>query len=147
MRETYGGNIYGNRKTIYRADGPSTAENSTLNPKISRVDADVAAVEKANRWHASTGEMTTPTVTMHNRYDALVPYSQEAGLQRKVNLAGNDANLFELAVPPKEAKVIVGNFQGYTYCGFTPEQVRYKIGLADEWARTKQPEINLEYKP
>jgi pimeloyl-ACP methyl ester carboxylesterase len=148
VRETYGGNIYGNRNKIYHADGLSAAENTTLNLKIGRVDADAAAVEKATQWHASTGRMTTPTVTMHNRYDALVPYSQEIGLQRKVSLAGNDANLLQLAVPSKEAKVIVGDFQGYTHCGFTPAQVRYEIGLADDWARTKRkPGIEQQYEP
>jgi pimeloyl-ACP methyl ester carboxylesterase len=148
IRATYGGNIYSNRDKIYHADGLSDAENSTLNLKISRVDANPAAVEKANQWHASTGQMTTPTITMHNRYDALTPYSQETGLQRKVSLAGNDANLLQLAVPGKEGAVILSKQQGYRHCGFTPEQVQYEVGLADQWARTKQKgEIKPEYLP
>jgi pimeloyl-ACP methyl ester carboxylesterase len=148
VRETYGGNIYSNREKIYHADGLSDAENSTLNLKIGRMDANPAAVEKANQWHASTGQMTTPTISMHNRYDALVPYSQETGLQRKVSLAGNDANLLELAVPGKQGAVILSKQQGYMHCGFTPEQVQYEVGLADQWARTKQKaEIKPEYLP
>jgi hypothetical protein len=82
------------------------------------------------------------------RYDALTPYSQEAGLQRKVSLAGNDANLLQLAVPGKEGAVILSKQQGYRHCGFTPEQVQYEVGLADQWARTKQKaEIKPEYLP
>jgi hypothetical protein len=148
IHDTYGGNIYGNRDKVYRADALSAAENETLNLKISRVDADPAAVERAAKWHASTGQMTTPTITLHNRYDALTPYSQETGLQRKVGLAGNDANLLQLAVPGKEGAVLLSKYQGYMHCGFTPEQVQYEVGLADQWARTKQkPEIKGEYKP
>jgi pimeloyl-ACP methyl ester carboxylesterase len=93
VRQTYGGNIYSNRGKVYHADALSDAENSTLNLKVSRVDADPAAVKKAAEWHASTGRMTAPTLTMHNRYDALMPYSEATGLGQKVSLAGNDANL------------------------------------------------------
>jgi pimeloyl-ACP methyl ester carboxylesterase len=148
VRVTYGGNIYGNRDKVYHADPLSAAENSTLNLKISRVDANPAAVEKATEWHASTGRMTTPTITMHNRYDALTPYSQATELQRKVSLAGNDGNLLQLAVPPKEGDVILSKLRGSMHCGFTPEQVQYEIGLADAWVRTRRkPEIKPEYKP
>jgi hypothetical protein len=147
-QDTYGGNIYGNRDKVYHADALSDAENSTLNLKISRVDADPAAVAKAAEWHASTGRMTTPTVIMHNRYDALMPYSEATGLQRKVSLAGNDANFIQLTVPEKEGPVILSKLHGSMHCGFTPEQVQYELGLADDWTRTKQkPEIKPKYKP
>jgi len=34
------------------------------------------------------------------------------------------------------------------HCGFTPEQVQYEVGLADQWARTKhKAEIKPEYLP
>jgi pimeloyl-ACP methyl ester carboxylesterase len=148
IRQTYGGNIYSNREKVYHADGLSAAENSTLNAKIARVDADPAAVLKSTEWHASTGRMTTPTLTMHNRYDALMPYSEATGLGEKVHLAGNEANLLQLAVPPKQGDVLLTKLKGYTHCGFTAEQVQYEISLADEWVRTKQkPEIKPEYRP
>jgi len=123
LRTTLGGDIYGNVGKIYAAPAFTAEEAIAFNRDVQRIAADPRAVANARRWHQATGRFTVPLVTLHNRIDSLVPYAQSQALGRIVARAGNQRLLVQYTVPGVKAPLPVpGGVQGYTHCGFTPEQ-------------------------
>jgi pimeloyl-ACP methyl ester carboxylesterase len=123
MKATFNGSAYDNRNKTYGAASLSPEETVALNRGIGRVAGDPAAVAYADLWHRSSGRFTTPLLTIHNRVDSLVPYSQEAGLAAKVDAVGNRAHLAQLTVPEVELDIPGAGMRGLAHCGFTPPQL------------------------
>ena len=119
--EVMGGVPAGNRNTVYAPDGMSRTEAEGFNARIQRFDADPAAVAYGRRWHEATGRFSTPLVTVHQAVDSLVPYSQSEALGQAVAEAGNTGNLVQYRVPGTLFP-LPGGLEGYTHCGFSPEQ-------------------------
>ncbi len=111
---------------------------------MQRFDADPAAVAYARRWHRPDGTFSVPLVTLHNRIDSLVPYAQSEGLGRIVARAGNQARLVQFTVPGVKAPLPVGGVEGYTHCGFKPEQAIAGWNALRSWVETgKRPAADL----
>jgi pimeloyl-ACP methyl ester carboxylesterase len=122
LAETLGGQIYDNTAKRYVLPDMTPAELAAFNAGVQRIAADPAAIAKARRWHQATGKFSVPLVTMHNRIDSLVPFSQSEALGQIVSKAGNDRRLARFTVPAVKAPLPVGGVEGYTHCGFTSEQ-------------------------
>lgn len=122
MVATLGGQIHGNRHTLYASPELSAAEAAKLNRDIQRLDADPQAIANARRWHQANGSFDVPLVTIHNRIDSLVPHSQTEALGRIAAAAGKSAKLLQFTVPPTRAKLPIGGVEGYTHCGFDKTQ-------------------------
>ncbi|MFT3754542.1 MAG: hypothetical protein QM769_01115 [Pseudoxanthomonas sp.] len=136
LRQTMHGQLYGNRGKTYRVPEMSAAELARFNREVQRFDADPAAIAYARRWHRPTGDFKVPLVTLHNRIDSLVPYAQSEGLGRIVQQAGNQARLVQYTVPGLKAPLPVGGVEGYTHCGFTPEQAITAWKALHDWVQT-----------
>lgn len=140
LNETFGGQIYSNIGKIYTTPTMTSTEAAALNEGIQRVARDPIAVTNARRWHQATGAFSVPLVTLHNRIDSLVPYSQEQALARIVTTAGNEKLLVQYTVPEVKAPLPLGGFEGYTHCGFKPQQIAGAWEALREWVETgKRP--------
>lgn len=140
LNETFGGQIYDNAGRIYSSPSMTSTEAAALNKGIQRVAADPEAIVNARRWHQATGKFGVPLVTLHNRIDSLVPNSQEEALARIVKAAGNDKNLVQFTVPATKVALPWGGVEGYTHCGFKPQQIRGAWQALREWVETgKRP--------
>lgn len=137
---TLGGNIYGNTGKVYASPEMTAEEAAAFNAKVQRIAADPAAVANARRWHQATGRFDVPLVTIHNRIDSLVPYAQSEALGRIVAAAGNEKRLVQYTVPGTKAALPVGGVEGYTHCGFSPEQMTATWEALKGWVETgKRP--------
>lgn len=140
LNETLGGQIYGNIGKVYTTPTMTRAEAAALNKGIQRVAQDPIAVTNARRWYQVTGKFSVPLVTLHNRIDSLVPYSQEQALARIVKAAGNEKHLVQYTLPALKAPLPFGGLEGYTHCGFKAQQIGGAWEALREWVETgKRP--------
>jgi len=140
LAETFGGQIFDNSNKTYALPEMSAAEQAGFNAGVQRIRADRVAVANARRWHQATGRFRVPLVTMHNRIDSLVPYSQAVALGGIVRKAGNERRLVQFEVPATRAPLPVGGVEGYTHCGFSTEQGANAWRALYNWAETgKRP--------
>lgn len=140
LAETFGGQIFDNSNKTYVLPEMTAAEQAVFNAGVQRIRADRAAVTNARRWHQATGRFRVPLVTMHNRIDSLVPYSQAVALGGIVRKARNERRLVQFEVPATKAPLPVGGVEGYTHCGFSTEQGATAWRALYNWAETgKRP--------
>lgn len=132
---TMGGLPIGNTATIYDPPEMNAAEKTEFNRRMQRYTANPKAITYARQWHEATGRFRVPLVTVHQTIDALVPFSQSEGLGRIVARAGNSARLVQYAVPPTRMP-LPGGLEGYTHCGFTPEQNIAAFEAMRNWVKT-----------
>ena len=140
LAETFGGQIFDNSNKTYVLPEMTAAEQAVFNAGVQRIRADRAAVTNARLWHPATGRFRVPLVTMHNRIDSLVPYSQAVALGGIVRKARNERRLVQFEVPATKAPLPVGGLEGYTHCGFSTEQGATAWRALYNWAETgKRP--------
>lgn len=144
LRATLGGDIYGNVGKVYASPDFTPDEAAAFNRDVQRITADPRAVASARRWHQATGRFSVPLVTLHNRIDSLVPYAQSEALGRIVARAGTSRLLVQYTVPGVKAPLPVpGGVQGYTHCGFSPEQSAGAWAALRDWVeRGRRPAAN-----
>lgn len=136
---TMGGMPIGNRDKVYAPPEMTQEEAAGFNRRMQRYDADAKAVAYARKWHEATGKFRVPLVTVHQTIDSLVPISQSEGLGRIVAKAGNGARIAQYAVAPTKFPLPAG-LEGYTHCGFTPQQNISAFEAMRDWAKTgKRP--------
>ncbi|WP_215227530.1 alpha/beta fold hydrolase [Erythrobacter sp. 3-20A1M] len=127
----------GNIGKVYDPPEMNVAEKAEFNRRMQRFAASPKAVAYARLWHQATGRFRVPLVTVHQTIDALVPFAQSEGLGRVVSRAGNGAHLAQYAVPPTRFP-LPGGLEGYTHCGFTPEQNIAAFEAMRNWVNTGQ---------
>jgi pimeloyl-ACP methyl ester carboxylesterase len=144
LRETMGGQLYGNAGKSYRPPEMSAEQLAAFNSGVQRFSADPAAIAYAREWHRPTGRFRVPLITLHNRIDSLVPYAQSEGLGRIVAQARNQRRLVQYSVPGTQAPLPIGGARGYTHCGFTPEQAITGWRALRQWVETgERPAADL----
>ncbi len=144
IAQTAGGVPFGNVGKVYADPAITLQEAAALNAGIQRVAADPAALDYLRKWHQATGLIADPLVTLHNTIDSLVPYSQEADFADAVAKAGRSKLLVQYGVPPSRAALPVGGIEGFTHCGFTPEQTKASWQALRSWVTTgKRPSTAL----
>jgi dienelactone hydrolase len=137
---TTGGQPYGNIGKVYASPTMTSVEAAALNQGIQRITASPAALAYLARWHAATGQIADPLVTIHNRIDSLVPYAQETAFTATVTKAGHSDRLAAYTVAPLRAPLPVGGAEAYTHCGFTPDQTKAAWNALHGWIMTgKRP--------
>ncbi|QNQ09770.1 alpha/beta hydrolase family protein [Sphingomonas alpina] len=140
LKETLGGQIYGNIGKSYAPPDMTPQEAEAFNTGVQRIAADPAAVAAARQWHQAIGRFRTPLITIHNRIDSLVPYAQTEALGRIVAAAGNRGKLVQYTVPAVKAPLPIGGVEGYTHCGFSAEQTGAAWKALRSWVETgKRP--------
>jgi len=103
-----------------------TALLAVVNTNIERFDADRAAAVWAQKNFTPSGDLQLPTITLHNRWDRLVPYFHEQLLAVRVASAGATSSLVQRANPA----------WGYGHCAIpTAAQVQAITDLAT-WVAT-----------
>jgi pimeloyl-ACP methyl ester carboxylesterase len=104
---TTGGIPYDNRSTVYTG----SADDAALNAGVERIKGDRRALNYAQRFYQTTGELQRPLVTLHNTLDPIVPVQHELSYIDLVTKAGTTELLTDLQV------------EGYGHCEFTTEQI------------------------
>ena len=132
---TMGGLPIENAAKTYAPPEMSAEEAADFNRRMQRYSADPRAVAYARQWHEPTGKFRVPLVTVHQTVDSLVPFAQSEGLGRIVVAAGNGARMAQYAVPPTKMP-LPGGFEGYTHCGFSPQQNAAAFDAMRAWVRT-----------
>ena len=126
---THGKFPVSNRDVIYTPRLPSGEMFEILaivNAQIPRFDADRAGEVWMDRNFTPSGELELPTITLHNRWDPLVPFFHEGLFAARVELAGAGDLLIQRADPA----------WGYGHCKIpVAEQVRAITDLA-AWVTT-----------
>jgi len=72
-----------------------TAMLAQVNAQIGRFDADRAGVIWAENNYTPSGSLSLPTITLHNRWDRLVPFFHEGIYQTRVSNAGATSLLLQ----------------------------------------------------
>ena len=97
-----------------------------VNAQIARFDADRAGVVWVEKNFTPSGTLTIPTITLHNRWDRLVPFFHEGLFASRVASAGSTSLLVQRADPA----------WGYGHCVIPPAtQVQAITDLAT-WLAT-----------
>ena len=105
-----GGQPYDNVAVIYPPP--------VVNANVPRFSADQPALSHVKAKYETRGRLNVPLVTIHNLYDPIVPYGQEAKYGARVGLAGRSVFLTQ----------IPGNVL-HGHCVFTPEEVLSAFGI------------------
>ena len=107
-----------------------SAEIASLNSRVPRTSGDQSALNYAERYFTPSGALTMPTITLHNRWDNLVPFFHEPMFAQRVAAAGA-SNL-----------LVQRTSLSYGHCNFTvPEQVKAIQDLA-AWVSTGVKPLN-----
>jgi pimeloyl-ACP methyl ester carboxylesterase len=66
---------------------------AAVNAKVGRWEGDASAEKYMERWFTPSGRLAVPVVTLHNRWDPLVPYFHEGLFRAAVTAAGSESLL------------------------------------------------------
>jgi pimeloyl-ACP methyl ester carboxylesterase len=94
MDRTNGRIPYGNVDTVFRG----SADDAALNAGVERFTARNGAVNYFEKFYAPTGELGSPMLTLHSRFDPVAPFAQEAAYAHSVADAGSSTWLTQRAV-------------------------------------------------
>ena len=110
-----GGNPFDNRTRQYTG----SLDDVSLNTKVFRADADLAARAVISDHYQTTGILTVPLITMHTTGDPVVPYEQ--------------AELYGLKVVNQGSSAFYKHYrvEGYGHCIFNPLEL---LGAFNELA-------------
>ena len=139
LAQTNGKFPFDNMTTAYRAAGAIVvpppldalipkalieAQIASLDARVPRTSGDNSALSYADRYFTPAGALTMPTITLHNRWDPLVPFFHEPLFASRVANAGANNLLVQRT-----------NF-GYGHCNLSvAEQVKAILDL-DQWVTT-----------
>lgn len=96
------------------------------NAAVARFDSDPSAVNWADKHFTPSGDLRIPTLTLHNRWDRLVPFFHETMLAARVADAGATTLLVQRANPA----------WGYGHCAIPTSAVVQAINDVASWAQT-----------
>lgn len=85
--------IFDNSATTYASDVLPPSLLEALNAGVSRFMASPAAAPWLAHNYEPSGNLTIPMITVHKRFDRLVPFAHEAAYKRLVDAAGRQAML------------------------------------------------------
>ena len=122
---------FDNSETVYTAAAiPLLPPNvlaavlAQVNATAPRTSGDPSALNYMDQHFTPTGALAIPTITMHNRWDPLVPFFHEPMFAARVAAAGSTSLLVQRIRPT------------YGHCNFTvPDQVQTIVDL-DNWVAT-----------
>lgn len=103
---TQGGSPFDNSTTTYALASTPLLPPAMLAPAVAAANAMVTRYEFGagaegylERHFTSTGDLSAPTITIHNAWDPAVPMFHEDTLRARAQAAGRSANLVQRVVP------------------------------------------------
>jgi pimeloyl-ACP methyl ester carboxylesterase len=105
-RAKLGGNPFDNTSQAYSG----SLDDTKLNNKVARYEADRNALAAIRAQYQTTGHLRTPLLTMHNILDPIVPYAHATLYEQKVAAAGS-SGLYQHIEAPR-----------YGHCNFTSDE-------------------------
>jgi hypothetical protein len=118
---------FDNSNTVYTSAVLPLPLMDAINGSIARY----SATADANAWldnnYQPTGQLRIPMLTLHNRFDPLVPFGHEAAYQQATSDAGFAANLRQRTV------------NNYGHCNFGAAATATAIQDLVNWATTGVP--------
>jgi pimeloyl-ACP methyl ester carboxylesterase len=121
-----GGLPFDNEATTYWLDDAPLTD-------VRRFGGNAGARDYFERHYEPTGDLRLPTLTVHNRYDPIVPAFHEQVYAEAVAAAGRQ-DLFRSAIVPLEGLPPTGTAP-FGHCVFAPEIV-VAFGLLQTWVET-----------
>jgi len=125
-----GGLPFDNRDVTYWLDGAPLES-------VPVVTGNAAAGAYFEDHYEPTGELSVPTVTVHNRYDPVVPAFHEEVYAGLVANAGRSDQLRTALVPFESLPSAIGG-PAFGHCAF-PVEVVAVFGLLQAWVETGTP--------
>ena len=125
-----GGLPFDNREVTYWLDG-APLESMPV------VAGNAAAEAYFEDHYEPTGELSIPTFTVHNRYDAVVPAFHEEAYAGLVADAGRSDQLRTAIAPFESLPSAIGG-PAFGHCAFSVEVVA-AFGLLQDWVATGTP--------
>ena len=90
--------LFDNSNTVYSSAVLRLPLMNAINSSIARYSATPDAETWLENNYEPTGQLRIPMLTLHNRFDPLVPFGHEAAYQQTTASAGFGANLRQRAV-------------------------------------------------
>lgn len=115
---------FDNQDAVYELDGVELS--------VPRYAADPDATAYYADHYLPSGDLQVETITVHNRYDPVVPAWHEAEYERLVGDAGRAGNLLTVVVP---LDGLPTGTEPFGHCGFAPEVVAAFAELST-WVET-----------
>jgi hypothetical protein len=88
-----------------------------LNSRVQRIPADPAALAEIDAYYQTTGELSSPLVTLHTVLDQQVPYGHEVMYRLKTLASGSGSRHVNIPV------------QRYGHCDFTVVDALVAFGV------------------
>lgn len=88
LQRTHGHSLFGNRETVYSSSTLSADVLAYVNSAVARYSIAPDAGTYLRRYYRTTGRLETPTLTLHMRWDPLVPLFHEAIYRDRVAARG-----------------------------------------------------------
>jgi hypothetical protein len=89
-----------------------------------RFSADRSARNYVTHYATFTGKLSDPVLTLHTKWDTLVPWAHEAAYAETVTEAGRSDLLLQAST------------NGLGHCNFSPNEIGAAIALLEGWAET-----------
>ena len=119
--------LFDNSNTVYSSPVLPLALMNAINSSIARYSATPDAEAWLENNYEPTGQMRIPMLTLHNRFDPLVPFGHEAAYQQTTANAGFGANLRQRAV------------NNYGHCNFGAAVTAATVQDLVNWVTTGVP--------
>lgn len=98
VERTHNHPLFDNSTTVYTSPVLPAPVMAAVNGGITRYTATQDALNWLEHYYQPSGQLSIPMVTVHKRYDWLVPFAQEAAYAQIVANAGNSGKLRQRAV-------------------------------------------------
>ncbi len=122
LDRTNGATPFDNQNTVYTSLLWSPAVQTGINSVIARYTIAPSAENYLTKNFTPSGDLKIPTLTLHNRYDPVVPEFHQGALQSAADAAGKSSMLVRrIAVAP------------YGHCAFGAAEVAANFDLLVNW--------------
>lgn len=127
MGRTHGHSLFDNRRTTYTSAALPPSLMTALNGAVTRYTGSEFAEEWLEENYQPSGKLRIPMLTLHKRFDRLVPFRHEAAYKQIVDRAGNTANLRQRTV------------EDYGHCDFGTDVAIANFQDLVKWVATGTP--------
>jgi pimeloyl-ACP methyl ester carboxylesterase len=127
LDRTHGHTFFENRHWTYSGPVPQSLADY-VNATVARYSASADARAYVEQYGEPSGDIQVPVITLHNRWDPVVPFAHEALYASAVAARGRGSLLLQRAVPryghvavqPSEMIASLGDLAGWVETGTKP---------------------------
>ncbi|HEC61793.1 MAG TPA: hypothetical protein ENI27_06005, partial [bacterium] len=114
LDRTHGNVMFDNTETVY--------SDPILDNGVERFTSPPDAANYLKHWYEPTGKLKIPVLTLHNKFDAIVPYYHEDAYYDKVLLDAGNTDML------KQRGVGLAYTYPFGHCKFTLEEIGFALG-------------------